>query len=87
MIGAIGWMGSFLLALCGLPQAYTSWRQGHSRGINKLFLAMWFFGEIDLLIFTCFRLGWVPQLIVNYALNILILGVIFYYIFKPRSGS
>jgi uncharacterized protein with PQ loop repeat len=42
----VGWIGSILFAICGLPQAIECWRQGHSRGLSWAFLLCWFGGEV-----------------------------------------
>lgn len=36
----IGWIGSILFALCGLPQAIHSMRHGHSDGLTWGFLVV-----------------------------------------------
>lgn len=40
----IGWLGGILLTFCGLPQAWKSYKDGHSYGINMYFIQMWFCG-------------------------------------------
>ncbi len=42
----IGWLGSILFAICAVPQAVQSYKQKHSHGISKAFLALWLFGEV-----------------------------------------
>ena len=42
----VGWVGSILFALCGLPQAIQSVMDGHSNGIAWGFLLMWLGGEV-----------------------------------------
>ena len=80
---AIGWIGSMLFALCGLPQAIASFRQKHSNGLTWAFLLMWLFGEILTTIYI-----WPKQdypLLANYAINFLFLTVIIYYKALPRK--
>jgi uncharacterized protein with PQ loop repeat len=36
----IGWLGSFLLAFCGLPQCIKSWREKNSDGISLGFIVL-----------------------------------------------
>ncbi len=78
----IGWLGSVLLALCGIPQAWQSAKQGHSRGISAFFLAAWFAGELLTLAYV-----WPDKnlpLIVNYSCNIGALIVIIWFKLFPR---
>lgn len=71
----VGWLGSGLLAACSLPEAYLSWRRGHSRGLSWTFLLAWYLGEIFTLGYVVFEtFSW--PLILNYTLNIIGLGVV-----------
>ena len=46
-IAALTWIGSVLLALCGVPLAWNAWRDPEStRGLSWIFLAMWWAGEL-----------------------------------------
>lgn len=81
----LGWIGSWLLALCGLPQALQSLQQGHSDGVSIPFLWMWLVGEI----FTVAYLFLITPLIVlkrdytplviNYSINIGLIIIILYF--------
>lgn len=84
-IEILGWIGSTCLMLCGLPQAIQSYRQGHSQGINKLFLLTWFLGEIFTLVYVI-SIGSAP-LLLNYFSNIIIISVIIKYMWWPRKGN
>ena len=81
LITILGWIGSILLAVCGAPQAWQSYKEKNSDGISWAFLLLWGFGEI-------FCLGYVYDkldlpLLMNYAINILIVGVMVYYKINP----
>jgi len=79
----MGWIASILLALCGLPLAYKSYKEGHSRGISLLFLLTWLVGEVLALVYS-----WnkdVLPLLFNYGLNIFFIGVVLYYKLKPSD--
>lgn len=78
----IGWLGSVLLALCGLPQAILAIKEGHSKGISWWFLGMWGVGEVLVLVYIL-PLNQVP-LILNYAVNIVFVAIILKYKIKPR---
>jgi uncharacterized protein with PQ loop repeat len=85
LVGVLGWLGSILLAICGVPQAWLSYKEKHSDGISWSFLLLWGFGEI-------FCLGYVYNkldlpLFVNYAINILIVGVMIYYKINPTRTN
>lgn len=79
----IGWIGSIAFALCGLPQAILSYKQGHSNGISWGFIGLWFLGEICTLIYVIPKNHW--PLIFNYVGNIIFAGIIIYYKIFPRK--
>ena len=78
----IGWIGSILLAFCGLPQAIESYRTKNSDGLTWSFLLMWGVGEIMTIIYIIPKWHW--PLIFNYTANIIFIGIILYYKIKPK---
>jgi uncharacterized protein with PQ loop repeat len=80
----LGWLGSMCLALCGVPQAIQSYQDKHSHGISWGFLLLWGFGEIFAMIYVFEKLD-IP-LLMNYAANILIVGIMVYYKIKPHKN-
>lgn len=78
----IGWIGSILLAFCGLPQAIESWKTKNSDGLTWGLLLMWFWGEIFTIIYIIPKWHW--PLIFNYTANIIFLLIIIYYKINPR---
>ncbi len=83
MLELIGWVGGILLAICGVPQAYQSWKEGNSKGISWVFLWLWLAGEIMVLIYI-FPKYLIP-LILNYGLNIIVISIIIWYKWFPRK--
>jgi uncharacterized protein with PQ loop repeat len=81
----IGWIGSILLAFCGLPQAIESYRTKSSEGLTWGLLLMWFWGEIFTIIYIIPKWHW--PLIFNYTANIIFLLVILYYKIKPGNPA
>ena len=79
----IGWIGSILLAFCGLPQAIKCFRTKSSAGIDPGFIMMWLAGELFTLAYVLPKLDW--PLLFNYGANILFIGVIVYYKVKPGN--
>ena len=79
----MGWLGSICLAICGIPQAWQSYKDKHSDGISWGFVLLWAFGEVFALVYVYDKLD--LPLLLNYATNILILGVILYYKVKPQN--
>lgn len=79
----IGWIGAGLFAMCGLPQAVQSSRDGHSRGLSWLFLLMWFWGEIFTLIYIWPKMDY--PLLVNYLTSTGFLIIILFYKISPRG--
>ena len=78
----IGWIGSILLAFCGLPQAIESWKTKNSDGLTWGFLGMWGMGEIFTIIYILPKWHW--PLIFNYTANIIFISIILYYKIKPK---
>jgi uncharacterized protein with PQ loop repeat len=79
----MGWLGSICLAVCGIPQAWQSYKDKNSDGISWGFVILWAFGEVFALAYVYDKLD--LPLLLNYATNILILGVILYYKVKPQN--
>ncbi|MRT93228.1 PQ-loop repeat-containing protein [Ancylomarina sp. 16SWW S1-10-2] len=42
----IGWMGSILFAICGLPQVIHTFKTKKVDDLNELFIWLWFLGEV-----------------------------------------
>ena len=81
----IGWTGSALFALCGLPQAVQSAREGHSHGLSWLFLLMWFWGEVFTMIYVWPKMDY--PLLANYLTNMVFLVIILFYKISPRTKN
>jgi hypothetical protein len=74
MINTIGWIGSLLLALCGAPEAYLSYRRNKS-DVPWSLIIPWGLGEILVFIYTASKLGFDP-LLINYSLNLFFIAII-----------
>jgi uncharacterized protein with PQ loop repeat len=81
----LGWLGSICLAICGIPQAWQSFKDKHSHGISWGFVLLWAFGEIFALAYVYDKLD--LPLLLNYATNILILAVILYFKINPKNTT
>ncbi len=79
----IGWLGSILFAICGLPQAISCIKTGHAKGLDWGFLMAWFWGEVLTLIYIWPKSDY--PLIFNYSLNMFFLVIIFKYKIWERS--
>jgi uncharacterized protein with PQ loop repeat len=84
ILSSIGWLGSAMLSICGLPAAYQSWRDGHSDGLSWPFLALWTGGEVLTLIYVAPSFNW--PLLANYSANLLFLGIMIYFKLNTRRG-
>jgi uncharacterized protein with PQ loop repeat len=83
----IGYLAAFLLAICGVPQAYRSYKQGHSQGLDPMFIWTWFTGEVLMLVYILKDLDFNGPLVVNYLMNILALVIILKYLYFPRRND
>ena len=82
----IGWIGSFLFAICGLPQAIESYKTGHSRGLTWPFISMWLGGEILTILYVLPKMD--LPLLANYFSNLVFLLVIARYkIWERKNGA
>ncbi len=77
-----GWLGCILLAVCGLPEAWSAYKNKRT-GLTWGLLLMWFFGEILAMIY-CGSLGSWP-LLFNYGVNITILLPVLWYKMYPGN--
>ena len=78
----IGYIGSIMLAVCGLPQAIESYKTKSSEGLTWGFIGLWFVGEIFTFIYILPKMD--LPLLINYSSNIIFLSVIIYYKIKPK---
>lgn len=82
-IETMGWIGSVLFAVCGLPQAVECIKKGNAHGMTWSFLILWFLGEVFTLPYII-NSGQLP-LLFNYSLNFCFVVIILYYKIKPRK--
>jgi len=85
MIETIGWLGSFFFAICGIPQAWASYKAKNSDGISHGFLWLWILGEVFTLFYIMAQEIILVPLVANYLFNLLSLVVIVYYKYKPTE--
>jgi len=78
----IGYIGSIMLAICGAPQAYKSYKEKHSDGISLGFLVLWTLGEIFTFIYITPKMD-IP-LMLNYGSNLVFLSIIWKYKFNKK---
>ena len=46
-----GWISTFFLLFCGIPEAHRSIKNGNTEGISILFVWMWYIGELSGLVY------------------------------------
>lgn len=73
-----GYLGALLLAACALPLLFQTVRDGHARGVNGWFLFLWLTGECSMMTHVVLIHGSAP-LILNYAANVAMVGVVGWY--------
>lgn len=87
MIEIIGWIGILLFCLCAIPQTIKSWKEKSAKGISWAFLIMWISGEILTTIYTIFQPIILIPLVVNYIVNIFLIGIIIYWKFYGEMNE
>jgi uncharacterized protein with PQ loop repeat len=80
-----GWIGCFLLAVCGLPETWAAFKNKRT-GLTWGLIVMWFFGEILAMTYIWGTTANLPVLL-NYAFNISLLLPVIWYKFKPGSKT
>jgi len=80
----LGWIGSILFAVCGLPQAIKAIKDGHANGLSHGFLLLWTGGEIFTLL-AIFIENPITYLMFNYVTNLMFLIIMWYYKLRPRK--
>lgn len=81
----IGWIGTILLALCGLPQVIRTYKTGQTHDLSWSFLFMWWVGELLTFIYVIYNDHTQLPLLMNYGLNIIL---VFYLLFmKSNNGD
>ena len=77
------WCGTIILIIRGIPQAYKSWADGHSKGLSQSMLWLWFMGSS--LIIPHLLLHQEGLLLSVYIANILCIIVMLKYFYFPRK--
>jgi uncharacterized protein with PQ loop repeat len=79
----LGYIGSIMLAICGLPQALESYKTKSSDGLTWGFIGLWFWGEIFTFVYILPKMD--LPLLINYSANIIFLSVIIYFKLFPKK--
>ena len=82
-----GWIGSFCYAVCAVPQAYTSIKQGHSDGINPWFMALMVIGGLGSFLFISNRISENLPLVINFVCSGSAAAVVLFYCFHRRKNK
>jgi uncharacterized protein with PQ loop repeat len=77
-----GWVGSFLFAVCAVPQAVKTWKTKKADDLSWLFLLLWLGGEwltVSYLVIDDILLGIAHfPLYLNYIFNIVLVSYLVY---------
>jgi uncharacterized protein with PQ loop repeat len=82
MLETLAWIGSIAFIISAFPQVWTTHKDGHARGLNWLFIALWFLGGLCMALYGL-GTGATP-LALNYTLQTVLVSVIIYY--KKKGG-
>jgi hypothetical protein len=83
-VTAAGVVGAVLLALCGAPQAWQAYRDGHARGVSGWFLSMWGVGCTAMLYHVLAVHASDVALVANYVFNVSLVAIIARFKVWPR---
>lgn len=84
MADLLGWLACICFSLCGVPQAWKSYKDGHSLGMTSSFIALWLGGEVFYMGGVLLKFGWVHWIMWNCLINTATILVIGYYKIRPR---
>ena len=87
MIELIGLIGATAFALSGVPQAIKSWKEGHSRGVAHGTVLLWMSGELAMFVYAFAKYPSDFVLLGNYLANLLVVGVIAWFKYRPTRGA
>jgi tetrahydromethanopterin S-methyltransferase subunit C len=83
-----GTIGAVAFALCGAPQAWKCYKQGHGDGLSFGFMGLWALGTLATICYAALLPGATlaskMPLFFNYAGNVAMISVIFRYMLFPR---
>lgn len=86
MVELLGWIANILFMLAASPQAYKSYKEGHSHGVSAGMLWIWCAGESLSIVYGV--LVEVPlPILVNYVINLLFILVILKYKYYYTGGN
>lgn len=85
MMESVGWTGSLMLGICGIPAFYKVWKEGHAHGLSTMSVWLWFLGEVFTLAYILSMKELSFPLLANYGLNLVLVGGLVYYKLYPRS--
>lgn len=80
-----GWLGSVLLAFCGLPELFVTLKTKQCK-LSWPFLLMWGLGEVFTLIAIVDQ-KMSAFLLLNYSLNMVIIFILIYFKSKKRGDD
>lgn len=84
MFALIGFIGSLLLAVCGVPEVIRTIKHNRCH-LGWNFLILWFGGEMCMLIYII-PFGDLP-LFVNYIFNFVLVGIMLFYKIKNNFSK
>ena len=84
MIASIlAWIGTISYILCMIPQAWQCWKQGHSNGVNLLFLTLYIIGGVTYSSYAL--LIWNMPIFTNNIIGLFFTFVVVWYRVFPRK--
>lgn len=88
MVEILGFLGSFFLGIHSIPQAWKSFKDGHSDGLSHGLVWLWVLGEIFMILYVLSKYGLTdPWLLGIYILNLISGSVLFKFKYFPRKSK
>ena len=84
MINILGYFAMMCLVCAAVPQAIKAVKEGHSNGVAGAYIVLLLAGFTSMLIFLAISKPIWPVM-VNYAVNIVMMSIIGYYKLLPRA--
>lgn len=87
MTEIFGWIMTTCFVICGIPQAYKCYNDGHANGISLAFIGIWILGELAGIIYASLLKPFQWPLLINYLFSTVVTVVILNYILYPNNAK
>jgi uncharacterized protein with PQ loop repeat len=85
LVNFFSWIGAFILFFRALPQAFKSWKDGHSDGLSPSMLWLWLIGSCFILPHLLYQQDWATSII--YFSNVFAVFIMIWFLYYPQKNK